>query len=170
VAGKWNIVGHGTYERQVTDLGRQCLRVAVRRFYCTGCHITFSVGPCDLLARRQYTLAALALAVSLSVLAGLSAPQIRAAVSVSRRVDGSSEHTWWSLRCWLGAMTKLFGDDAPDEAHACCHWLAAHTPVMVSGRSHVIRTVCGAAPHVVDNADWLTFIDQAQSARGDPHE
>lgn len=74
------IVGHGSYTRQV--LGHafsagKAIDIHVRRYLCRGCQATMSVLPDVLLPRRWYVAATILLALTLSLLRGETATDVR---------------------------------------------------------------------------------------------
>lgn len=78
--------GHGRRERQVwgpagADGAPELRHTWVRRFQCKLCEATMTVGPRELLTKRLYSAAAIAMALALFGLAGLSLPEVRARVS-----------------------------------------------------------------------------------------
>jgi len=89
--GRLGIVGHGTYRRQV--LGHlesaRALVIRVRRYLCRGCRATISVLPEPLLPRRWYAGGAILLALTLSLLLGNPAAEIR------RRLGEPGETSGW---------------------------------------------------------------------------
>ena len=91
------IVGHGTYLRQL--LGRACARKAlvirVRRFLCRGCSTTISVLPDALLPRRWYAGGVIFVALTLSLLRGVPAAEVRRRLSEPGETPG-----WKTLDRW----------------------------------------------------------------------
>lgn len=96
VPGALNLIGHGTYRRQVLGLADSpTLVIAVRRVLCRACRRTTSVLPDELHPRRWYAGAAILLAVVLSLLRGQAADDVR------RAVGGQSEtRRWRTLERW----------------------------------------------------------------------
>ena len=85
------IVGHGTYLRQIlgrVDAGKT-LVIRVRRYMCRGCRRTISVLPETLLPRRWYAGGAILLALTLSLLRGIPAAEVR------RRLGEPGETRGW---------------------------------------------------------------------------
>ena len=84
-------MGHGTYLRQV--LGRlsaaKALVIRVRRYLCRGCKRTISVLPDALLPGRWYAATVILLALTLSLLCGVSAREVR------RRLGEPGETSGW---------------------------------------------------------------------------
>jgi hypothetical protein len=91
------IVGHGTYLRQVQGLmsAAKALVIRVRRYLCRGCKRTISVLPDALLPGRWYAGTVILLALTLSLLVGVSAAEVR------RRLGEAGETPGWkTLARW----------------------------------------------------------------------
>ena len=91
------IVGHGTYRRQVLGLITGCrnLVIWIRRFLCRSCRHTISVLPDELYPGRWYAGVAIVLSLVLSLLGGESDADVR------ERVAGSGETRGWkTLQRW----------------------------------------------------------------------
>jgi len=91
------IVGHGTYLRQVQGLmsAAKALVIRVRRYLCRGCKRTISVLPDALLPGRWYAGTVILLALTLSLLVGVSAAEVR------RRLGEPGETPGWkTLARW----------------------------------------------------------------------
>jgi hypothetical protein len=97
-AGKrLGIVGHGTYLRQVlgyVEAGKALL-IRVRRYLCRGCRTTISVLPEALLPRRWYAGGVMLLALTLSLLLGVPAAEVRRRVAEPGETRG-----WKTLDRW----------------------------------------------------------------------
>jgi hypothetical protein len=117
--GGLGIVGHGSYERQVAGVveATRDLLVRIRRYLCRGCGSTISVLPDVLYPRRWYAATTILLALTLRLLAGVSAAEIR-----SRLRSGGDSRGWKSLGRW---QQQLF---AP-----LWSWLGAQVGVPSSG-------------------------------------
>ncbi|NNB92085.1 transposase family protein [Corallococcus exiguus] len=101
--------GHGVRERQVlgpVEWGEVplALTVGVRRFLCTSCRATCTVGPREVLTRRLYSAPAVALALALFGLLLRPVAQVRAQVSPWRVVGPSSAGSWCALFAWVRAV------------------------------------------------------------------
>jgi len=97
VPGARNLVGHGTYRRQVlglVDAGRS-LVIYVRRFLCLACERTVSILPDELLPWRWYAGTAILTALVLSVLQGVPAAEVRERLGAAAETPG-----WKSLERW----------------------------------------------------------------------
>ena len=88
------IVGHGTYLRQVLGRG-QALVIRVRRYVCRGCRTTISVLPETLLPRRWYAGGAILLALTLSLVLGVPAAEVRRRLAEPGETQG-----WKTLDRW----------------------------------------------------------------------
>lgn len=91
------IVGHGTYLRQVlglVDAGKS-LVIRVRRYLCRGCRRTISVLPEALLPRRWYAGGVILLALTLSLLLGVAAAEVR-----RRLAEPGETRGWKTLDRW----------------------------------------------------------------------
>jgi hypothetical protein len=99
-------VGHGTYLRQVLGLVEvgKALVIRVRRYLCRGCRTTISVLPDALLPRRWYAGTAIMLALTLSLLMGIPAAEVR------RRLAQPGETMGWkTLDRWQrGLLAPLW--------------------------------------------------------------
>ena len=82
------------------------VEVRVRRFRCRACGATQTVVPAQVLARKLYSLAALALALALWGLESLSAAAVRARVSPWRHVGAGSAGRWDALRRWAQSARR----------------------------------------------------------------
>lgn len=96
VPGALNLIGHGTYRRQVLGVAEAtALVVAVRRILCRACGRTASILPDELHPRRWYSGGAILLALVLSLVHRKIADEIRAALG------GQSEtRRWRTLERW----------------------------------------------------------------------
>lgn len=97
--------GHGLRQRQVRGPlspqgAPQLVTVRVRRYQCQECGATVQVGPRGLLRRRHYAAAAVALAMCLYGLLGLSAAAVRKAVSPWTVVGAAAAGRWATLLRW----------------------------------------------------------------------
>lgn len=93
---KLEIVGHGTYDRQV--LGVEApggLVIPVRRYLCCGCRATTSVVPDQLYPGRWYGAWAILEALVLVFALGLPIDQVRRELGVESSTPG-----WRSLHRW----------------------------------------------------------------------
>jgi hypothetical protein len=110
-------VGHGSYLRQV--LGRlsaaKALVIRVRRYLCRGCERTISVLPDALLPRRWYAGTAILLALTLSLLCGVSAREVRRRLGEPGETPGWKTLARWqrqllsSLWSWMAAQLGCAG-------------------------------------------------------------
>lgn len=97
VGKQLGLVGHGSYKRRVLGLvgpGR-ALVIRVRRYLCRGCRTTISVLPEVLLPRRRYAGGVILLALTLSLLLGVPAQEVRRRLAGSTRTRG-----WKTLDRW----------------------------------------------------------------------
>ncbi len=106
------IVGHGTYLRQVLGLlesGRTIV-IRVRRHLCRGCSRTISVLPDALLPRRWYTGGSILLALTLTLLLGVPAAEVRSRLGQPGETTGWKTLQRWQrqllspLWSWVGAQ------------------------------------------------------------------
>lgn len=106
------IVGHGTYLRQVlgwVEAGKT-LVIRVRRYLCRGCRRTISVLPDTLLPRRWYAGGVILLALTLSLLRGVPAAEIRRRFGEPGETRGWKTLDRWQrqlfapLWSWVGAQ------------------------------------------------------------------
>lgn len=115
MGGSLVIVGHGMRERQQRgplDVGAPATEVVVRvrRYLCHACGQTLTVVPSEVTERRHYSASAMALAVALYGVAGLTPSEVRHQVS-PWRIVGAAATGWTTLRRWLRAVRRgtLFG-------------------------------------------------------------
>jgi hypothetical protein len=80
--------------------------VSVRRYVCRDCGAVVAVGPAVLLPGRHFSGPAIALALGLFGLGGLSAAEVRELVSPWMRVGATAARTWASLRRWARAVRE----------------------------------------------------------------
>ena len=111
--GALGLHGHGLRERQLRgplEPGGEPMLVSlwVRRFLCTSCGATMTVGPKVLRARRLFSTAVIAFALALWAVAELTASAVRAAVSPLRETGAASARTWLTLRRWAADAQSLF--------------------------------------------------------------
>lgn len=104
------IVGHGLLERQLlgpaTSTGQpESALVQLRRYRCRACRAILVVGPRGLVARRWYGGGAIAVAIA-AYSRGETSAAVRARVSPSRVVGGSSTERWRTLVRWIEAARR----------------------------------------------------------------
>lgn len=139
--------GHGRRTRQVrgpldADGDPRERVVLVRRYRCTRCRTVVTVVPCDVLPRRHYGAAAIALAFALFGVLGLSAALVRRAIS-TWRIVGVAARGWRSLAAWIdaavdGTLWKDARAGPPGatrraHAHRLAMSLAGHAPSATGG-------------------------------------
>ena len=101
------IHGHGLVERQqwgpatangLPEVGA----VVLRRYQCQGCRAVVRVGPLGLVGHHRYSAAAIAMALCLWLIGGLSQATVRERVGVwfRRSKDADAERRWRSLSRW----------------------------------------------------------------------
>jgi hypothetical protein len=107
--GRLVIQGHGLRERQLRGPsapdGRPELRVLrLRRYRCTACTAILTVVPRDILTRRLYSGPAIAWALALFGVLGLSTVAIRQRVSPFAVVGATAFTRWKTLVRWVSAV------------------------------------------------------------------
>jgi len=141
--GAWNgkrlrIHGHGVSARQqrgpqTPEAPATCDVPAVRRYRCTACDAVMRVVPASCVARKHFSGAAIAQALALWGLCGLSAPAVRERVN-DWRLRGAGARGWRSLQRWatdvasgrlfaplgLGALPEALREVAQRAAQALC--------------------------------------------------
>ncbi len=114
--GALNLIGHGTYQRQVLGAAAaaESVVIHVRRFLCRACKRTVSILPDELHPRRWYSAAAILLALSLSLLRGKLADEVR------RHFGAQSENRRWrTLERWKRQLLcSLWAWRAAELGHA----------------------------------------------------
>lgn len=118
--GPLGLWGHGLRERQqrgpLTPEGEpQIVGVTGRRYQCQRCSAILLVVPRGVLPRRQYSGAAIALALTLWGLLDLSLPEVRKRISPWPIVGDCAVSEWATLRRWVQAIQEgtLFPEVRP---------------------------------------------------------
>lgn len=95
---RMNIVGHGTYERQVLGIAEfnQHVTVHIRRFFARCCRKTISVLPACLYPRRCYAGGVILEAIRLHLVDGASSHEIRPHFQLPE-----IKESWRSLYRWI---------------------------------------------------------------------
>lgn len=109
VGGRIQIHGHGFRERQVRGPlgpGEKAVAIGVpgRRYLCVVCGAVFLVVPREVLPRRQYSAAAIGLALALWGLAKATAIAVRLQISPSTVLGFDAMTGWVTLRRWAKAV------------------------------------------------------------------
>jgi len=146
VGGRIQIHGHGLRERQVRGPpgpveAPALVVVEGRRYRCVCCGAVFLVVPREVLPRRQYSAAAIGLALALWGLVRETAHAVRRRVSPAKTFGFAAMPGWVTLRRWAKAVKqrRLFAS------------------VPVAGPSATLRTVAAvAATALAASADPTT--------------
>jgi len=106
--GLW---GHGVRERQnrgpLEPFGKPVtVVIRIRRFLCRACGAVIQVVPRGVIAFRLFSAGAIALAVTLFGVRGLSMAAVRERVSPWSRTGETASGSWLALRRWIGAIRK----------------------------------------------------------------
>lgn len=126
-----------------------------RRYQCQGCGAVLTVLPAAAQPRKHFSGAAIALALALWGLCGLSARQVREAVS-DWACTGAAARGWRSLARWaaqvegarLFAGVAMAGATSPREAAArAAQALCGHAPAEAR-RLHLAHQAFAGACHV----------------------
>lgn len=109
--GRLGLHGHGLRERHQwgpAEPGGVALLVGIllRRYRCLSCGTVVMVVPRGVLRGRLYSAGAIALALALWSVAGLSPAEVRARVSPLRIVGATAAAGWASLRRWSRAVRE----------------------------------------------------------------
>jgi hypothetical protein len=117
--------------------------IRVRRYRCQRCEAVITVVPREVLARKHFSGAAIALAIALFGHCGLPARQVRTRVSPWRMVGAAAHASWASLRRWITAAIngRLFPGMTPrswpgtwrQRAAKLAAVLSAYAPVAMRG-------------------------------------
>lgn len=107
-----------------------------RRYLCTGCGAVLTVLPASAQARKHFSGVAIALALTLWGLCGLSAAQVRAQVSDWVHT-GASARGWRSLARWVAQV-------AGGELFAALGVRAQGSPQELAARA--AQALCGTCP------------------------
>lgn len=107
--GGLGLHGHGLRERHQWGPGElgaapSLIAVLLRRYLCRSCGAVAVVGPRGLVRRRLYSAGAIALALALYGVLGLSPRGVRGRVNPLRIVGPTSATGWASLRRWCRAV------------------------------------------------------------------
>src|SRR5262249_9437909 len=100
------VVGHGTRRRNVLgpcgpgDAVGTLISILARRFRCRGCGAVLLVVPLGVLPVRRYCAFAIAWALALFGLLGLSASEVRERVTSWRREPHTANLGWPALKRW----------------------------------------------------------------------
>lgn len=119
--------GHGLRQRQLRgpmELGASPTTVLlrVRRYECQRCGAVVTVGPGELVTRRLFTGAAIALGLALFGVVGLCARAVRQQVSPWTIVGATSASGWCTLLRWAAAVRV--GELFPEVRRAPTDWTA----------------------------------------------
>ncbi len=100
------LVGHGVRRRSVRGVivwgeTPRSWSVFCRRYRCRGCRAVVVVAPRGLLSRRQYLASAIALALVLYGVDGLSHSRVRQAVNPDRHHGFDADGRWRTLTRWI---------------------------------------------------------------------
>jgi len=107
--GALGLHGHGVRERHrwgPVEFGGTATLIAIllRRYLCRSCSAVVVVGPRGLVRRHLYSAGAIALALALYGVAGLSPAEVRRRVSPLRIVGPTAAAGWASLKRWCRAV------------------------------------------------------------------
>lgn len=80
--------------------------ITIRRFVCRACRAVIQVVPRGVIAFRLFSAGAIALAVTLFGVGGLSMAAARERVSPWNRVGETASGSWLALRRWIGAIRR----------------------------------------------------------------
>jgi hypothetical protein len=142
------IYGHGLRSRLCQGPRAPGERPAVisvlcRRYQCQACGAILLVVPCGVAPRKHYARSAIAWAVALLGVAGLTWKAVRQAVSVWPLPAGDIVSTWKTLRRWIAEIARgeLFagvpaspaGMSARQVAERAAMALAGHAPPSLQG-------------------------------------
>ena len=143
------VQGHGVRRRQVRGPaapgGPPLLQeVQVRRYRCQACGGTCTVAPWEMVARRLYAVTAVAWALALWAIVGLSLGAVRQQVSPWATVGASTSGGWRTVRAWLAAVQqgRLLSKVRPSAPGLSPRQVAAHVALVVT--SYALP--CSAAP------------------------
>lgn len=105
--------GHGKRERQLwgpleTAAPPAVTSILLRRFLCRNCQAVITVGPSAVLRKRLYSAGAIALALTLWAVSGLSSPDVRRQIKPGKAMGAAAARTWLTLRRWVSALPSLF--------------------------------------------------------------
>lgn len=142
--GRVRIHGHGLVRRQQRGPPAPGQSPATevllcRRYLCTGCGAVLTVLPASAQARKHFSGAAIALALTLWGLCGLSATQVRAQVSDWVHT-GAAARGWRSLKRWAAQV-------AGGELFPGLGVRAEGSPREVAARA--AQALCGTCPPAV---------------------
>ncbi len=107
--GLLGLHGHGLRERHQwgpveLSAAPSLIAVLLRRYQCQPCGAVVTVVPRGLVDRRLYSAGAIALALALYGVVGLSPAEVRRRVSPFRIVGATAAAGWASLRRWSRAV------------------------------------------------------------------
>jgi hypothetical protein len=157
VGEKLRVHGQGLVARQVrgplTVAGSaELVTISARKFECQACGAVMTVVPSGVLAGRQYSGPAIALALWLFVLETLSSVAVRERVSPWPVLSRSGSRGWAQLYRWRRDAERLFRPPRPVSAdgfsgavHRVLSWLVGNAPVGLVAESDRARAFAGAA-------------------------
>lgn len=113
VGGGLGLHGHGLRDRQLCgppDVNRTptWIVIACRRYLCTSCDAILTVVPRGVAPRRHYGHAAIAMALTLWAIAGVSEAEVRRQIC-ARRISEESPKRWPTLARWARAARDALG-------------------------------------------------------------
>lgn len=134
--------GHGLRERHQwgpAEVGAVpgLIAVLARRFRCRPCGAVVTVVPRGVVRRRLYSASAIALALALYGVAGLSPAEVRRRVSPLRIVGTTAAAGWASLRRWSRAVRagRLFPMVRALPTHATLRQVAARAATTLAAHA-----------------------------------
>jgi hypothetical protein len=154
------LVGHGVRARQLLgprwrEAAPEAATVMQRRYRCRQCEAVIVVQPAEVLPRRRYAAAAIALALALYGIDKQPAPRVRRLVSPWRIVGATAAATWATLLRWDKAVrAKMLFESVrrcPTDwslrqvAERAATTLASYAQAADRGANLVCQAVAGAA-------------------------
>ncbi|MEZ6038845.1 MAG: hypothetical protein R3F29_15300 [Planctomycetota bacterium] len=128
------------------DDARGCwVELWLRRYRCTSCGATCTVGPAEVVPRCRYVRSAIAMAL-IAWAHGSSAAAVRAQVCPDVVRSHDAERDWPSLRRWVRRARRLFGPRCPVAGNTpravaarIARWILAHAPPDTTGAPRSVR-------------------------------
>lgn len=137
------IVGHGLRKRTVIgpadheDVGGRVIALALRRYRCRACAAVLTVTPRGVVRRRCFCAFAIAWALALFGLLGLSVTAVRERVTNWRARPDTTNLAWAALKRWARAVRdrRLFPNLPQAPPSASLRRVAARAAMALAGEA-----------------------------------
>lgn len=149
VGGPLGLHGHGVRDRQLrgplaADGEPTAVLVWCRRYRCTECEAIVLVVPRGVAARRQYSQAAISMALAMWGLMAMTAEEVRHRVC-TWRVRGRASIGWATLRRWAQAVRTTAGRSLRTVAGRAAQIAVGRAPPSMRGAPLWAQAFAGGA-------------------------